>query len=97
MKRHLQHQMNLLTQEQAKSLKPGDVVLVYWFTPRKPKERPDSPTREFGGRTEYMEYVFEHTVDSYPWESTSDGLVLKLKGQHGVYCVNRMEKSARNS
>lgn len=84
--------MKLLTQEEAKEkLKPGSVVRVYWFTPRAPKgER--VPSRQFDGRQEWVSEVNENRiVDCYPYESTSDGLVVQLRGYMGIYRVDRLE------
>ncbi len=83
--------MKLLTQEEGARLRPGDKVNVVWFSPRKPKgEEPFS--REWDGRQEWVETVWRNeVVDTLPWESTQDGLVVKLGGRMGVYCVNRME------
>ena len=82
----------LLDQETGKQLKPGDVVDVWWFTPRKPKgQTSEPPSRIFEGRQEWLETVWnKQVVLSAPWESTNDGLVTDLLGRHGIYCVNRM-------
>ena len=86
--------MKLLTQEEGAQLKPGDVVNVYWFTPRKPKTEPTPESREWDGRTEWVENVWrEQVVDSEPRMTPSDGWVVKLKRGCLVFCVSRMEKA----
>ena len=85
--------MKLLTQEEGAQLKPGDVVDVYWFTPRKTKGE-ERPSRWYGEREEWIESVDRgRVVSKAAWESTNDGFVVALEGSPlAIYCVNRMEK-----
>ena len=84
--------MKLLTQEEGALLKPGDVVNVYWFSPRKPKGE-EPPSREWDGRQEWVDTVWRNEViEEGPWETTQDGLGVKLRGRPLTFCVNRMEK-----
>ncbi len=84
--------MKLLTQEEGKLLRPGDFVKVYWYGPRKQKDKPDAATREYGGRTEYLESTWDNCeVISQPYETASDGYGVNLKDR-GFFLVNHMEK-----
>lgn len=85
--------MKLLTQEQGAALKAGDSVNVYWFSPRRGKAEPEPPSREWGGRQEWVDEVWANeTVDSEPYDSACDGLLVKLKGRTGFFRVDKMEK-----
>ena len=83
--------MKLISQDEAASLKAGQRVNVYWFSPRAPKG--DSvPTREYGGRTEYLESVWKDcVVKDEPYMSASDGWLVLLEGKGNAFCASRME------
>ncbi len=84
--------MNLLTQEQGAQLKVGDVVNVYWFTPRKPKGE-EPPSRDWDGRMEWVETVWRNeVVDKDAWLATHDGWAVSLKGRATMFNTHRMEK-----
>ena len=85
--------MKLLTQEESKNLKVGQVVNVTWWSPRKDKLRPNAPTREHGGRTEYLESVWENEVVAQtPWLTASDGYGVSLAGRpNALYLTSKME------
>lgn len=84
--------MNLLTQEQGAQLRPGDLVHVCWFSPRKPKGD-EPPSRQWDGRQEWLESVWrDQVVATAPVQTVSDGLAVTLEGRGQLYCVSRMEK-----
>ena len=71
--------MKLLTQEQGSQLKKGDLVNVVWFSPRKSKDNPEAPSREYGGRAEYMESVWRDcVVMGAPHLTASDGYMVSV-------------------
>jgi hypothetical protein len=68
-----------MTQEDAALLKDGDLVDVWWFSPRKDKHNPDAKTREYGGRTEYLELVWRNVpVKGEPYMTASDGYLVPV-------------------
>lgn len=84
--------MKLLTQEEGSRLEPGDVVNVYWFSPRKPKDGPEPPSREWDGRLEWLSEVWNgEVVASEPRQTANDGVAVVLQRGSNIYCVHRME------
>ena len=71
--------MEFLTQEEAATLKVGELLDVQWFSPRKRKDVPTLVTREFGGRTEYLDSVDTVVVNGEPYLTASDGYLIPVR------------------
>lgn len=86
----------LLSQEEGATLRAGDVVNWCQFSPRKPKEG-EVLTREWGGRTEYLDYKWKNRVlECEPYPSAHDGLVVRFVGCMGAWLVSSLELVSRN-
>lgn len=85
--------MKLLTQEEGAQLRVGDVVNVYFFTPRKPKGEVEPPSRFHDGRQEWVSEVWRNKkVTKDAWETTQDGYAVALEGSAVPWLTNHMEK-----
>lgn len=72
--------MKLLTQEEGAKLRAGDVVNVYWFSPRKPKGE-EPPSRQWDGRQEWVSSVDKNQVVKTDARLTAnDGWAVTLEG-----------------
>lgn len=84
--------MKLLSQKEGAQLKTGDSVNVYWFSPRRSKNSDSVPSRQWEGRQEWVDVVWQgETVKTAPQMTPSDGWAVTLEGKFQLYLTSHME------